>query len=347
MDVKYRGLEYFAQLRNAVSKSTANKDTHATLRNGYPMPLCGLGMWKIPKSICADVVVDAIKSGWRHFDNAADYGNEREVGEGIRRAIKDRLVTRGELFITSKLWNTFHQPQHVLPAIQKTLSDLGLNYLDLYLIHFPISLKYVPFETRYPPEWIYDPAATPGFPMKLTPVNVPISDTWKAMETVHKSGLAKAIGVSNFGVSLLRDLLASATVKPFVNQIELHPYLTQNRLVQFCQSENVHVTAYSPLGAGSYVELGGAKPSDSVLEQKIVGQIAKKYKKTTAQVILRWGVQRGTSIIPKTTKPERMTENLQIFDFRLDEADMQAIGALNQGRRFNDPAIYANFPIFD
>jgi len=217
------------------------------------MPLIGLGLWKINKETVADTVVEAIRAGYRHLDSACDYGNEKEVGEGIKRALDEGLCTREELWITSKLWNTYHHPDHVIMAMDQSLNDLGLEYLDLYLIHFPIALEYIPFETRYPPEWVFDPSD--DTPM-MKPAKVPLSDTWGAMETLVDSGLARHIGVCNYGVSLMRDLLNYARIPPAVLQVESHPFLTQDKLMRFCAEEDIAVTAFSPLAALSYLELG-------------------------------------------------------------------------------------------
>ena len=177
------------------------------------MPLVGFGIWKIPKETCAETVYTAIKNGYRLIDSACDYGNEKEAGEGIKRAIDEGICTREELFITSKLWNTYHKKEHVEPACRKSLADLGLDYVDLYLIHFPIALKFVPFETRYPPEWFYDPT-------EETPVMVEESisyrETWEAMEELSNAGLCKNIGVSNINCCMIRDLMMYAKVLPAV-----------------------------------------------------------------------------------------------------------------------------------
>ena len=314
------------------------------------MPLIGLGLWKLDSSSVADTVVAAIRAGYRHLDSACDYGNERAVGEGIRRAIDEGLCTREELFVTSKLWNTYHRGEHAEMAIEKTLDDLGLDYVDLYLIHFPIALKFVPFEKRYPPEWFYDPDAESPV---MESDAVPLAETWHAMERIADGGLSRDIGVCNYGVSLLRDLLSYARRPPAVLQIESHPYLTQEKIMRFCREEDIAVTAFSPLGASSYLELGMASEHESVLDTAVVQDIATRVMRTPAQVVLRWGIQRGTAIIPKTSRVERLSENAALFDFELDDADMKAITALNRNQRFNDPGVFTEaafntfFPIYE
>ncbi len=320
------------------------------LNTGAELPAVGLGLWKIDQAETASVVCDAITAGYRHFDAACDYGNEAEAGEGFRFAIADGLCSRADLWITSKLWNTYHKPEHVRLACERSLADLGVDYLDLYLIHFPIAQKFVPFDERYPPGWITDPDAdTPRVETEL----VPISETWGAMEELVQAGLVKNIGVSNFGTSLIRDLQAHASIQPSVLQIESHPYLTQEKLLRFCSESDIAVTAFSPLGALSYLQLDMATENDSVLLQECVQQAAARSGRTPAQVVMRWGVQRGTAIVPKTSKPERLAENIALFDFELTSDEMTAISALDQHRRFNDPGVFCEsafgtfFPIYE
>jgi len=317
---------------------------------GDNLPAVGFGLWKIDKPDTAGLVHAAIEAGYRHLDSAADYGNEKEAGEGIKSALAAGLCQREELWVTSKLWNTYHRPEHVRAACEKTLSDLGLDYLDLYLIHFPIALKFVDFDVRYPPEWFFDPDAEAPR-MEIDPV--PLHQTWAAMEDLKESGLVKHIGVCNYNSALLHDLMAYAKQKPEVLQVEAHPYLTQERLIKLAQDYGMTVTAFSPLGALSYVSLDMAAENESVLETDAVKTAAARLGKTPAQVVLRWGVQRGTAIIPKTARKERLKENLALFDFELSAEEMQAISALNSNRRFNDPAVFCEaafntfYPIYD
>jgi D-xylose reductase len=321
-----------------------------TLPGGDRMPVVGLGLWKVPRDAAPQLVETAIRTGYRHLDCACDYANEPEVGAGIRAALTGGACRRDELWVTSKLWNTYHAPEHVRPAAERTLRDLGLDHLDLYLVHFPIPLQFVPFDRRYPPGWLADPG-DPRPHMRFA--TVPLADTWRAMEDLVTAGVVRNIGVCNYTTVLLRDLLSYARVRPAVLQVELHPYLVQPRLVRFCHEAGIAVTGFSPLGALSYVPIGMATAAESVLEQPAVKAAAARHGKTPAQVVLRWGVQRGNAIVPKTTRPERLAENLALFDFELTADEMAAITALDRGRRFNDPgdfgeAAFNTFcPIYD
>jgi len=299
-------------------------------RTGQKMPLVGFGLWKITKSTCADTVYNAIKTGYRLFDGACDYGNEKEAGEGVRRALKDGLVKREELFITSKLWNTFHAHDHVKSVAKIQLGQWGIDYFDLFLVHFPVSLKYVDPNHRYPPEWFGDDG-------KVHLQNTPMQETWGAMEELVDEGLAKNIGLSNCQGSLILDVMRYARIEPQVLQIELHPYLTQKALVQLAKILGIAVTAYSSFGPQSYLEIGIDKGVPSLLEHDVVNDIAKAHKKTAAQVLLRWATQRGIAIIPKTNNPDRLAANLQCDTFDLSESDIKKIGALNISLRLNDP----------
>jgi D-xylose reductase len=324
----------------------------ATLRlaNGDRLPAVGLGLWKTEPGKAAGAVEEAARCGYRHFDAACDYGNEAEAGTGLRQVLASGLCRREDLWITSKLWNTYHDPKHVRPALERSLKDLQLDFLDLYLIHFPIALKYVPIEKRYPPGWFCDPES----PLPhMEPARVPIAETWRAMEDLVRAGLVRNIGVCNFNISLLRDLLSYADIAPAVLQVEMHPFLTQEKLLRFCHEQGIAVTAFSPLGAASYYSLRMAGEGESALEQTVVQVAAKQHAKSSAQILLRWGVQRGTAVIPKTTRSERLRENLNIFDFELSPDEMNAITALNRNRRFNDPGVFCEkafntfFPIYE
>lgn len=312
--------------------------TSPTLRvDDSAMPVVGLGLWKVSPKEASDLVVSAIQEGYRHLDSACDYGNEKEVGAGIRRAISDGDVTREQLWVTSKLWNTFHRPEHVRAACERSLTDLGLEYLDLYLIHFPISLRFVDFNDRYPPEWLFN---VEGQGPTLIPDPVPLHETWSAMETLVTEGLVKHIGVCNYSTALIHDLMSYAKIKPAMLQVELHPYLTQPQLLRTAAQYDIPVTAFSPLGAGSYVELDMARQTESVLTEPTLIQIASRLHRSPAQIALRWAIQRGTAVIPKSMSRQHRQENLALFDFELTSEEMRSISDLNINRRFNDPGIF-------
>jgi D-xylose reductase len=320
------------------------------LASGREVASVGLGLWKIEQEVTADVIQAAIDCGYTHFDSACDYGNEIQTGEGLSAAVSSGSLQREDLWITSKLWNTYHRREHVRPALEKSLSDLGLDYLDLYLVHFPVAQKYVPIDERYPPGWSTAPdAANPG----VEADRVPIIETWRAMEELVRDGLVKEIGVCNFGCSLLRDLMNQAEIPPAMLQIEMHPYLTQEKLTRFCHESGIAVTAFSPLGAQSYFQLNMAESGESLIEHERIKTIATAHDRSPAQVLLRWGVQRGTSVVPKTSNLERLKENIALFDFELSGDEMNSIAALNRNRRFNDPGDFCEaafntfFPIYE
>ena len=321
--------------------------THQSIES---IPSIGFGLWKIANENCANVVYEAVKQGYRHFDSASDYGNEKEVGMGLKRAMEDGLCTREELWITSKLWNTFHHPDHVPAALQRSLEDLQLDYLDLYLIHFPIALEFVPFEERYPPEWFYAPEEI-NPQMKLA--RVPLADTWKAMENLKIKEIVKNIGVCNYSTGLLHDLMNYCQTPPDLLQIESHPYLCQENLIRLAKQYGLKVTAFSPLGSLSYVELEMAEQNESILDQEIVRVISKRLGCSPAQTVLRWGIQRGNSVVAKSVNANRMAENLASSLIELTDEDMMAITNLDRGRRFNDPGNFCEgafntfHPIYD
>ncbi|MHB8970053.1 MAG: aldo/keto reductase [Pirellulaceae bacterium] len=320
------------------------------LSTGAAMPVVGLGTWKVANHLAAELIRQAIDVGYRHFDCACDYGNERQVGDGLHSAMQAGLCRREDLWITSKLWNTYHRRDHVRTALDRTLNDLQLDYLDLYLIHFPISLNFVPFAKRYPPGWFFDPAEPNPH---MVEDRVSLAETWGALESLVQAGHVKNIGVCNFGCSLLRDLLCYSQVHPAVLQVESHPYLAQEKLLRLCHSERIVFTAFSPLGSVSYESLGMATPSDSLLEHSVVREMARQHERTAAQVLLRWGIQRRTVVIPKTCDPARLKENLAVFDFELSADEMSQLGALDQHHRFNDPGEFCEeafntfFPIYE
>lgn len=296
------------------------------------------GFWKVPKDSCQQVCYDAIQAGYRRLDCACDYGNEVEVGHGIQQALQDGLCRREDLFVTSKLWNTYHHPDHVPLACQKSLQDLQLDYLDEYLIHFPISTEFVDFDKKYPPEWT-------NLDGKMVLVPNDMCATWKAMEALVDSGTCKTIGVCNFSTQLLRQILATARIPPSTLQIELHPHNAQTKLVRFAHEQSMKVTAFSTFGSASYVELDMATAKDSLLSSNnnsnnAISNIAKVHSKTPAQVLIRWALQRNTFPLTKTSNKERLAENRNVFDFALSEDEMDAINSLNKNHRYNDPGVF-------
>ncbi|KAJ2778031.1 D-xylose reductase [Coemansia interrupta] len=313
------------------------------LNSGHAMPIVGMGLWKVPRAAAAAQVYQAIKHGYRLLDCASDYGNEKEVGQGIHQALADRLVTRDELFVTSKLWCTYHHPDHVLPALRRTLADLQLTYIDLYLVHFPIALQYVPFDERYPAGWTAN--GEPDGPLEYACVSY--QDTWQAMERLADQGLARSIGISNTPGALVYDILSYARVRPAVLQIELHPYLHRGQLVDLAHAEGLAVTAFSSFGDTSYREInmvqGEVVP---LLKHGVVEEIARKAGRTPAQVLLRWAVQRGCAVIPKSSNVGRMLENLDVLGWQIADEDMQSLAALDRNLMFNDPATYAKRAIW-
>jgi alcohol dehydrogenase (NADP+) len=293
--------------------------TH-TFANGDPLPLLGLGTWKAAPGETYATVREAIKVGYRHIDCAPLYGNEKEVGDAIRDAIKDGEVTRQDLFVTSKLWGNCHGEKNVEPQLRRTLADLGLEYVDLYLVHWPIPLK----------PTVFVPEKGDDF---MAPSDVPLASTWAGFEAVQAAGLARHIGVSNFSSTKLRALIATCKVKPEVNQIELHPLLQQAELVHYCASENIHITAYSPLGSNDRPDFVKEADAPVLLEDATVGAIAKAHGATPAQVLLAWHVQRGMSTIPKSVKPARLRENLAAAALELTMTELGQIAQLECGRR--------------
>jgi alcohol dehydrogenase (NADP+) len=291
--------------------------------NDYQMPILGLGTWKSAPGEVYTAVKEAIKIGYRHIDCAAIYGNEKEVGKAIKESIDEGIVTREELWVTSKLWNNMHGENNVVPALKKTLSDLQLDYLDLYLIHWPVAQKKLFVGANKAQHF-------------LSLEEQPIADTWKGMEKAVELGLTKCIGVSNFSVKKLKDLVANSSIKPVLNQVELHPYFQQDELVDYCHSNNIHVMAYSPLGSSDRPEGLKAKDEPILLEDKAIGDLAKNINASVAQTIIAWNIHRGISVIPKSVNAGRLKQNFEAAEVKLSESDMKVIKEVNKNRRYVD-----------
>lgn len=261
-----------------------------TLHNGVKMPWFGLGVFKVEEGpVLVNAVKTAIQHGYRSVDTAAIYENEEGVGKGIKKGLEEAGISREELFVTSKVWNSDLGYESTIAAYETSLKKLGLEYLDLYLIHWPVEGKY--------------------------------KDAWRALETLYKEGRVKAIGVSNFQIHHLEDLMKDAEMKPMVNQVEYHPRLTQKELQAFCQDNGIQLEAWSPLMQGH------------LLDNEVLQEIANKHNKSVAQIILRWDLQNGVVTIPKSTKEHRIVENANVYDFELTKEEMEIMDGLNQNLR--------------
>ncbi|BES98537.1 reductase [Nesidiocoris tenuis] len=283
------------------------------LNNGAKMPVLGLGTSGGYENEVKQAVLDALDLGYRHIDTAHYYRNEKEIGQALNRKIDEGVVRREDVFLVSKLWNTFHNENSVLPAIKRSLSDLGVDYVDLYLVHWPVALK---------DGWDLEPKDSEG---RFILSDSDFTKTWKAMEQCVKLGLAKSIGLSNFNRSQIQRIWDVAEIKPVVNQVECHPYLAIKEHVEFCKSKGIVVTAYRPIA-------GHNKLSDtSPINDPLINQLAEKYGKNPAQIMLRLQLQRGIVVIPKSTNKQRMKSNMEVFDFQLSSDEMEALLQLDKG----------------
>ncbi|CAM9110750.1 unnamed protein product [Discosporangium mesarthrocarpum] len=284
------------------------------LNNGTLMPRFGLGTWRSAEGEVRQAVEVALKEGYLHIDCAYCYFNQKEVGAAISAAIEEGVTTREKIFVTTKVWNTFHRPELLRKNMETCLKDLGLDYVDQVLLHYAIAMVPVPEgdKTLVPRHANGD---------AWWDEEVDLKDTWKAMEALIEDGLAKSIGVSNFTQEDLEYVMAGAKIIPAVNQVEVHPYLNNNELMAWCKERGVHTVAYAPLGNVN-------REFSSVLDDVVIKEIAARLSKTPAQVVIRWHLQRDVTVIPKSVTPSRIQENKDVFDFELSPEDMCAINAL-------------------
>lgn len=283
----------------------------------------GLGTWKMNDGVGYDAVKEAIQMGYRHIDCAWVYLNEADIGRAISDCIKEGVVKRDEMWITSKLWNDKHHPDHIVEAVKGTLNDLQLEYLDLYLIHWPVAHQYG--------------VARPETAEQFVPLaEIPLTDTWKGIVQLREQGLVREVGVSNFSPSKIENLIDTTGICPSFNQVECHPYLQQQELLEFCQSRNILLTAYSPLGSGDRPDGLKSKGAPNLFQDEVLNSIAQKHDISIGQVMLAWSVNRGTIPIPKAASQDHLKQNLAAADIVLDESDMGSIAKLEKGFRFVD-----------
>ncbi|CDW84375.1 UNKNOWN [Stylonychia lemnae] len=289
---------------------------YKTLSSGYKMPLIGLGTDKIFDS---DILANAvIQVGYRTLDTASRYQNEHVVGEAIQKIISNTELKRDDLFVVTKVWQD--EVEDVEAACKRSLDRLKLDYVDLYLLHWPLYTRLV------------EPAnPETNTPAKYERINIPVHKVWPQLEALVEKGLVRSIGVSNFGVQSLWDLQSYAKIIPAVNEIEINPLYAQTDLVKYCLANNILPIAYTPIARAATTEK--KRGTDNVLETDIVQACSKKYQKSPVQVVLNWGISRGYGIIPKSANIDRQRENFQIYDFKMEQSDLDEITALNRGQK--------------
>jgi len=309
-------------LNKAISSTTASKTEMPTykLASGHKMPVVAYGTFRSSPGESYEAILEALKAGYRHFDLAHVYGNEKEIGSAFAHAFQEDIVQRSDLFVTGKLWNSDHDVEIVPKACDHSLNNLGLDYFDLYLIHFPIAWKHTGLDT---PSW-----------GKSELGETPLIDTWRAMEALVDDGKCRSIGVSNYPLMLLHDLVTQARVPVSCNQIETHVYYTRESLVNYCLSRNICVTAHTPLGGGKANEDWTNCPSP--LGDPVVQSIAKAKNATPSQILLRFLLQSGIVVLPKSVKPARMAKNIDLFgpELELTDSEMEQLAALDKYQSF-------------
>lgn len=291
------------------------------LNTNNDIPVVGLGTWKSETGFAYNAVRWAIKAGYQHIDTAPVYGNQMEIGQALKDAVNEGDIKRENLFITSKLWNDAHAKEDVLPALRETLEELKLDYLDLFLMHWPVA---------------QDKTSKELVSLKETP----LEETWEQMESALDAGLVKSIGVSNFGLKTLREFLPKVRHIPSMNQVENHPFLQQRELVDFCKNHNIAVTAYAPLGSNDRSADMKGEDEPSLLENAVVKEIAERIDATPAQVLLAFQLTRGLIVIPKSVNFARIQENLAAQSIVLDADDMKKLSSLERGYRFIDGTMF-------
>lgn len=298
-----------------------------TFANGDAMPALGLGTWKAGAGEVGMAVRTALELGYRHIDCASIYDNEAEIGHALREAFATGGPRREQLWITSKLWNDCHAPEQVRPALERSLADLGLEWLDLYLVHWPVAHRH----------GVLMPSQASDL---LSLGQQPLEATWAAMEELVEAGLVRHIGVSNMGITKLEQLMGAARIRPEHNQVERHPYLQQNELLAFCHQHGIGLTAYAPLGSPpSGSTSSGSTSSGSpaaLLTDPLITAIAQDHGASTAQVLLAWGLATGTAVIPKSVHRDRLASNLAATQLSLTSQDLEAIARCDRHSRFID-----------